>query len=126
MISHLCRSQRYIVFMCLFVVSSFSSAAIRISVTNLNASDTQQIQSWIIAGSSSTVTHSSLNVLREINQHTDANQVVHRRLQQEYLGVPVYGGYIILHQHKQALIPDYMNGSVYKDLESDSTYSLCR
>ena len=119
MISHLCRSQRYIVFMCLFVVSSFSSAAIRISVTNLNASDTQQIQSWIIAGSSSTVTHSSLNVLREINQHTDANQVVHRRLQQEYLGVPVYGGYIILHQHKQALIPEYMNGSVYKDLESE-------
>lgn len=59
----------------------------------------------------------SENTLKFISKHTDLNQVIHTRLQQEYLGFPVFGGYAILHEKKLDLTS--VNGAIYKNLNQD-------
>jgi pseudolysin len=62
------------------------------------------------------------NTLRVLKQHTDAYQVVHLRLQQEYYGFPVHGGYAIFHGKAQAALfktSPRMTGRLYRDLEAE-------
>lgn len=67
------------------------------------------------------------NSLRFINQHTDANHITHVRMQQEYAGFPVFGGFAIIHSHHSANallhgihpVNMKMSGAVYNDLKTD-------
>lgn len=65
------------------------------------------------------------NQLQFIKDRVDQKQVRHARFQQYYAGVPVFGGYAIMH-HKgsrntlmNAKTPMKMNGTVYQNLEKD-------
>ncbi|QMT61210.1 zinc metalloprotease ProA [Legionella sp. PC997] len=63
--------------------------------------------------------------LRFISEHTDSNKVTHVRMQQQYVGFPVYGGYAIMHSMypAQSLTKAQsnvaMNGVVYQGLQSE-------
>ncbi|MDF1757348.1 MAG: M4 family metallopeptidase [Legionellaceae bacterium] len=59
----------------------------------------------------------SQNSLRYIKKRTDNKQVHHIRLQQEYLGFPVFGGHAILHKKSSKVIA--MNGVIYESLAED-------
>ncbi|KTD17369.1 zinc metalloprotease ProA [Legionella jordanis] len=65
-----------------------------------------------------------LNNLQFLQQHTDKNQVTHIRLQQQYAGFPVIGGYAIVHtSNAKGLLQSpqsaTMNGVVYRNLQND-------
>lgn len=65
------------------------------------------------------------NSLQFVKQRTDNNKVTHIRMQQEYAGFPVFGGYAILHSSQnaqllastQADVP--MTGTVYQGLAAE-------
>ncbi len=65
------------------------------------------------------------DALRFIRQHTDKNKITHVRMEQQYAGFPVYGGYAILHSAKptKALLSlknsVRMNGRVYRGLHKE-------
>lgn len=66
-----------------------------------------------------------LDVLQLIEQHQDAKKQFHIRMQQQYAGFPVFGGYAILHTKTPldaqgvAQSSVTMNGTVYRDLEQE-------
>ena len=62
----------------------------------------------------------AVNGLRVLNVHTDDLHITHVRMQQEYAGVMVRGGYVVLHkpQHKD-MHAGYVNGVVYRNLAAD-------
>ncbi len=70
----------------------------------------------------SVVSNDSLKYLKE---HTDKNHVTHVRMQQQYAGFPVFGGYAIMHSHQavntlgQAKAKAQMNGVIYKGLQAE-------
>lgn len=61
--------------------------------------------------------------LQFVKQHTDKNSVTHVRMQQQYAGFPVFGGYAIMHSKNTAKTLAVaksnvqMNGIVYKGLQ---------
>ncbi len=63
--------------------------------------------------------------LQLVNQHTDEKHVTHMRMQQEYAGVPVFGGYAIMHSRNaaksllQGSASVRMNGIVYQGLDAE-------
>lgn len=63
--------------------------------------------------------------LQFVHQHTDEKNMTHVRMQQEYAGFPVFGGYAIIHSHhlaealRQGRRPAKMNGVVYQRLETE-------
>ncbi len=66
--------------------------------------------------------------LRQIKKDTDFNQATHVRLQQQYLGVPVWHATSVIHllksNHQRGLLANLndktkMNGVVYEGLEAD-------
>lgn len=63
--------------------------------------------------------------LQLIRERRDQNQILHTRMQQYYAGVPVFGGYAVLHSKQpvtiQAVNKDkvLLNGKVYQELEQD-------
>ena len=67
------------------------------------------------------------NSLEFIHQHTDRKHMTHTRMQQTYVGFPVFGGYAIIHapQRDKSLLKETasvsisMNGTVYSHLESE-------
>ena len=65
------------------------------------------------------------NSLQFVSQHTDKKQMNHLRMQQQYAGFPVFGGYAIFHSKKSAqLLPSngaavQMNGTVYQGLQAE-------
>ncbi|MBA2709964.1 MAG: peptidase M4 family protein [Tatlockia sp.] len=66
----------------------------------------------------------SANSLNFIQQHTDKNWVTHIRMQQEYEGFEVFGGYAILHSKSSGAqllqAPDVkMNGTLYLGLQQE-------
>lgn len=67
----------------------------------------------------------SIDSLLFIQQHTDKNHVSHVRMQQQYAGFPVFGGYAIMHsihtaKSLAAAQSDVqMNGVVYRGLEAE-------
>ncbi len=66
-----------------------------------------------------------IDSLQYIRQHTDENNISHVRMQQEYAGFPVFGGYAVMHSHNtaktllQGARPVKMNGMVYRGLEAE-------
>lgn len=67
----------------------------------------------------------STNSLQFIRQHTDGNKVTHVRMQQQYAGFPVFGGYAILHSKNAtpslatAKSDVKMNGVIYDGLQAE-------
>lgn len=65
------------------------------------------------------------NTLKLLRAHTDKNKVTHYRLEQQYEGIPVMGGYLILHTKDVGSTLLYsdasikMNGKVYEKLKND-------
>ncbi|VEB39496.1 zinc metalloprotease ProA [Legionella cherrii] len=63
--------------------------------------------------------------LRFVSEHTDMNKVTHVRMQQQYVGFPVYGGYAIMHSmHTVKSLANAqsnvaMNGVVYQGLQTE-------
>ena len=63
--------------------------------------------------------------LRFVSEHTDTNKVTHVRMQQQYVGFPVYGGYAIMHSmHTVKSLANAqsnvaMNGVVYQGLQNE-------
>jgi pseudolysin len=88
----------------LIFFTKISGAAVKINASQLSAAEQQQL---VLQD----------DALLKISEHTDVNNITHKRLQQEYLGFMVYGGYVIVHeaQHKVK----NMNGAIYRDLEMD-------
>ncbi|CAM4428361.1 MAG: Zinc metalloproteinase [Legionella sp.] len=86
------------------------------------ASITQLKQKFSLATQGALVATDSLSFVRE---HTDRNKMTHVRMQQQYAGFPVHGGYAILHSaypakslgQPQANVA--MNGVVYQGLQSE-------
>lgn len=73
--------------------------------------------------------NTSIDSLNFIQQHTDGNKVSHIRLQQEYAGFPVFGGYAIVHSSRNAQTlmsagsiaknKVKMNGVIYEGLKNE-------
>ncbi len=67
----------------------------------------------------------STDSLRFISQHVDKNKIAHMRMQQDYAGFPVFGGYAILHSTRsvksilQAEHDVRMNGMMYRGLSAE-------
>lgn len=67
----------------------------------------------------------SKDSLSFISQHTDVNKVTHVRMQQQYAGFPVFGGYAIMHSmHTAKSLASsqtdvHMNGTVYQGLQAE-------
>ena len=58
--------------------------------------------------------------LSVISVHNDANHVTHERMQQKYLGFPVYGGHVILHRPQGSLMQTSVaTGVIYSALLAD-------
>ena len=56
-----------------------------------------------------------------LERHYDAQQTEHVRMQQRYMGLPVFGGYAVLHRkHLSGLVSSvHMNGNIYRKLRED-------
>ncbi|ASQ46959.1 zinc metalloprotease ProA [Legionella clemsonensis] len=67
----------------------------------------------------------TINNLQFLKQHTDKNHITHIRLQQEYAGFPVIGGYAIVHSSSsvkslsQTQKDVSMNGKIYRGLQEE-------
>jgi pseudolysin len=67
----------------------------------------------------------STDSLQFVRQHTDGKKVTHVRMQQQYAGFPVFGGYAILHSKysvnllASAQSEVSMNGTVYQGLQAE-------
>lgn len=67
----------------------------------------------------------STDSLSFVSEHTDRNKITHVRMQQQYAGFPVFGGYAILHSANSmkslasAESNVSMNGVVYQGLQSE-------
>ena len=86
----------------------------------------QQFQLYLPTNRVSVTTPAtSLDSLHYVKQHTDKNKISHVRMQQEYAGFPVFGGYVILHSPKPATAllsvknKVTMNGLIYHGLAAD-------
>lgn len=79
-------------------------------------------QKFALAAQGVTAATDSLSFIRE---HTDRNKVTHVRMQQNYAGFPVFGGYAIMHSanNVKSLMATQsnvaMNGVVYKGLQAE-------
>lgn len=98
--------------------------AIPLQKTSLKILKTQfQI---VLPGSKNVVAVSQANTLNVIKQHTDQKKVNHVRMQQQYMGFKVLGGYAIAHSEASAksLVAGNdaavrMNGVVYEGLKDE-------
>ena len=57
------------------------------------------------------------NTLNFMRERTDANNIQHIRMQQHYLGIPIFGGNAILHKKQQHNLK--LNGTIYQNLDQD-------
>jgi pseudolysin len=97
-------------------IAGLTKAAEPIPLQNISIAQLKQKFTLGMQGISAT---DSLVFIRE---HTDRNQMTHIRMQQQYIGYPVFGGYAILHSSNpmHSLISAKsnvsMNGIVYEGL----------
>lgn len=107
-----------------FSMISIANAAQPLVLQNTSLQTLKQQFQLVVPGlqQSTAVTANSLKYLR---QHTDKNQVSHVRMQQQYAGFDVFGGYAVIHSSKPAhsLLSagnnTPMNGVVYEGLQSE-------
>ncbi|KTD54982.1 zinc metalloproteinase precursor [Legionella sainthelensi] len=88
-----------------------------------NASFSEVKQKFALSTQGVAVTKDSLSF---VSEHTDRNKVTHVRMQQKYVGFPVYGGYAIMHSMNTAKSlaatnqsTVEMNGVVYQGLQTE-------
>lgn len=93
-------------------------AAQRVVLHNQSVSELQKtITLFPDPASKNTIKSDTLSF---ISEHHDAKNVTHTRMQQEYLGFPVYGGHVILHQKPGSLVQAAVaSGAVYSLLAPD-------
>ncbi len=118
--SNFCLSQLMI---CLALTTVTSAkAAERVSLQHESFKNLQQ-QFQLLLPDEESFASSSPNILQFIRQRTDENRITHIRLQQQYSGFDVYGGYAVIHSKNKInhrLTDDVtMNGSVYRGLQSE-------
>jgi len=89
----------------------------RIVLQHRSFHDVQRLVQVILPDKPQIQTQSALNTLRFMNQRVDKNRMTHIRMQQEYAGFPVMGGYAVLHRHAQNVVS--MNGAIYADLQQE-------
>ncbi|MDP3706069.1 MAG: M4 family metallopeptidase [Legionellaceae bacterium] len=93
------------------------SAAERVLLQHISFHELQQITHVLLSDKPQSLTALTVNSLRFLSQHTDQQRITHTRMQQLYAGVPVFGGYAIL--HRQARAVRSMNGAVYRGLQHE-------
>ena len=86
------------------------------------ASLAQVKQKFVLATQGISAAKDSLSF---VSEHTDRNKVTHVRMQQQYVGFPVYGGYAIMHSmHTAKSLATtqtnvVMNGVLYEGLQAE-------
>jgi len=99
-----------------------SSQSQAVKPLNLEKLSLFQLKNSFSIASSTSASTDNLQFLKE---HTDKNKITHIRLQQQYLGFPVYGGYAIVHSkatvNNLAASKDNarMNGTVYQGIQAE-------
>lgn len=106
-------------------VSPALQAALPVSLHRHSITQLKQSFDVLVSGSPRAVSRSD-NTLSVIEQHVDNNKMTHVRLQQEYAGFPVFGGYGILHQTAgkqgrgmRTASHEFMTGVVYEGLTAE-------
>ena len=112
-----------------YLMGQFISLGFAAEPINLRHINYQKIQpqfSIVVPGASKApALPNSKHTLRLIRQHQDLQHITHFRLQQQYMGFDVVGGYAIAHaksSNKNVLLPgthSKMSGIIYTDLEGD-------
>lgn len=105
------------------VLSSPVQAAEPIDLQNNSYQAVQQQFQLVFPGTQQTITPNN-NHLKLLSVHTDKNNVHHIRLQQQYQGFAVDGGYAIFHSKEgiRQLSNDHnvsMNGTIYSGLQTE-------
>lgn len=103
------------------ICSSSLYGAERISLKKMSLGDLQKLMVIPRIDAQSQHDLSSSSDLSVIERHTDRHQIEHVRMQQQYAGLPVMGGYAIFHQNRSKDISDSvtMNGTLYQKLQQD-------
>ncbi|KTD65910.1 zinc metalloprotease ProA [Legionella spiritensis] len=109
------------------VLIAMSSSVQAADPVNLQATTFQRLkqQFHVAVPGVKQVTGVSADSLQFVKKHSDRNLVTHTRLQQQYAGFKVFGGYAIVHStHSgQALLQNHndvsMNGVVYTGLQNE-------
>ncbi|WP_133126717.1 zinc metalloprotease ProA [Legionella nagasakiensis] len=108
---------------CLTMVLPLPLIAAQAVVLNKSSLGTLQQNFSFIFTKGARPLSAAMNTLELVKERTDKNQITHVRMQQHYAGVPVFGGYGILHSVQPArnLLGANnkitMNGVIYKGLE---------
>ena len=92
-------------------------ASERVVLQHKSFNDLQNMSQVLLPDKPETFTQKNINSLQFLSQHTDKKQTTHIRMQQQYAGFPVFGGYAILHRYAQTIVS--MNGVVYRGLEAE-------
>ena len=120
----------------MFIRKSLLSAGLTLTMVSAQAADPwslshvtlNELKQTIHVDASPTVRHirpSTQSALSWLAQHTDERGVEHVRLQQYYLGFPVWGGYAILHRQSEIqtinseTFRTRLNGVIFRDLDAD-------
>ena len=87
--------------------------------------DVQQTFQLVLPNAKKKASISAEDTLQFIKQHTDERKITHVRMQQQYAGFPVLGGYAIMHSSQQANMlltatnHVNMNGILYRGLKEE-------
>ena len=113
---------------CLAIAISPANAAESVSLQETPFTDLQQSFQIVLPN---TLPHFkgsptlATDVLQFVKQHTDENKITHVRMQQQYAGFPVFGGYAIMHSRGStrtllsAKNKVKMNGVIYRGLKTE-------
>lgn len=99
-----------------YLFSCNTLAAVPIPLHKLTYANLTQLISLELNPLSLTNKHPS-NSLNFIRARTDTNDIQHIRMQQHYLGIPIFGGNAIIHKKQQRTIK--LNGTIYQNLSQD-------
>ena len=100
------------------------NAAEPVSLQTSSLNDLQQTFQFTLPGIKQSMAV-SVDSLQFLKQHTDEKRKTHIRMQQHYAGLPVFGGYAIIHSTRTAksLLAAKgdvrMNGMIYKGLKTE-------
>ncbi|OCH97103.1 zinc protease [Legionella jamestowniensis] len=106
-------------------MASSVKAADPVSLQTESFKQLQQQFHITLPGVSKPASAITINNLQFLKQNTDKNHITHIRLQQEYAGFPVIGGYAIVHTSStakglsQTQKDVSMNGKIYRGLQEE-------
>jgi len=108
----------------LAIAISPAKAADPLSLRDASLKDVQQLFQIVLPDIGISAAK-PVNALKFVGQHTDEHKITHVRMQQQYAGFPVFGGYAIMHsaQPVNALMSVKnkvkMSGRVYRGLQPE-------